>query len=212
MTELLGHGGPELLAVTFVLVFAESAVLLDLVVPGEVGLVLVASAAREAGVPLWLVVAVASLGGVLGDIMGYYVGRRMGVGVVRRWAWARRRLKSRVVQATGYFAHGGGPAVAAARWIGALRAVLPVVAGSAQMPFGRFVAWDFPSTVLWVTAVSMLGFAFGDDVVSAIDSAGTAVSALLVVLVGAVGLWHRRLKGHRRPDALASEQGGATSC
>lgn len=116
------------------------------------------------------------------------------------------------MQATGYFAHGGGPAVAGARWVGALRAVLPVVAGSARMPFGRFVAWDFPSTVLWVTTVSMLGFAFGDDVASAIDDAGTAVSIFVVAGVAAVVVWRRCLRRHRRPDGFVNEDGGATSC
>ena len=58
------RAGPGLYAVVFLLVFGESAVFLDFVIPGEVGLVLSSAAARDAGLWLPMVIAVATLGAV----------------------------------------------------------------------------------------------------------------------------------------------------
>lgn len=193
-----GMDGAVLVALVALIVCAESAILLDLVVPGEVGLVVAGSAAAHNGTPLVLIIGAAAVGGVLGDSFGFLLGRRFGAEVVARRRFARR-LRPALQRAQKHYGERGGMSVALARWIGALRAVVPVIAGSAGMSFRRFVCWDVPSTVGWSLAVASLGYALGDDIASVVDRIGVAVS---LTAVGGIGAWlwwrhHHRARSSR---------------
>lgn len=190
-------GGPALVVLALLLAFAEGALLLDLLVPGEVGLVVAGAAAAESGVPLWTIIAAAAIGSVAGDSVGYWLGRRFGDRAVNRWRWSRRRLAPRLERARRHFERRGGASVAFARWVGALRAVVPVVAGAAAMGYRRFVAWDVPSAIAWAATVSSLGYILGDDIASTVDRVGTAASVAVVAAVIAV-LVFRRYRRSRR--------------
>lgn len=186
--------GAVLVALVFLLVFAESAILLDLVVPGEVGLVVAASAGAHNDTPLVMIIGAAAVGGVLGDSFGFLIGRRFGADLVTRRRFARR-LRPALRRARTYYEQRGGMSVAVARWIGALRAVVPVVAGSAGMTFRRFALWDIPSTIGWSVVLASVGYAWGDDIATVIDRIGVAVS---VVAVGGIGAWLWWRHRHRR--------------
>jgi membrane-associated protein len=202
-------GGWLLCVAVFGVAFGESAVLMDLVIPGEVGMVVAGAAAKRNDVSPWLLVVVASLGSILGDSFSYLVGRRWGMSLVRRWGWLRRRVEPRFERARRYFERRGGRAVFVARWVGALRAVVPAVAGTSEMPYRRFLLWDAAAAVLWVTTMVWLGAIFGDDIARVVDRIGTGIS--LVVIGGIVLLVVLRSKGitpWRRPAARAP--GGGT--
>ena len=189
--------------------FGESAVLLDFVVPGEVGMVVAGAAAGRNDLSPWVLVAFGTVGAVLGDSFSYVIGRRWGMSLVRRWSWLQRRLEPRFDRAHGYFERSGGRAVFAARWVGALRALVPLVAGTSAMPFRRFLPWDAAAAVLWVTAMVWLGALLGDDVARVVDRVGTGISLAVVAIIALVVLL--RTKGitpWRRPAARAP--GGGT--
>ncbi len=163
--------------------FGESAVLLDFVIPGEVGMVVAGAAASRNDLSPWVLVAFGTVGSVLGDSFSYLVGRRWGMSLVRRWGWLRRRVEPRFERARVHFERHGGRAVFLARWVGALRAIVPAVAGTAEMPYRRFLLWDAFAAVLWVTTMIWLGALLGDDIARVVDRIGTAVS---LVVVGAI--------------------------
>jgi membrane protein DedA with SNARE-associated domain len=171
----------------FALAFGESAAGLDLAVPGEVGMVVAAAAGERAGVPLWALIAVAIVGAALGDQISYQVGRRFGPGLVDRWAWTRKHFKPKVESAQRHFEERGGATVFIARWIGALRAVVPFVAGTAQMPLGRFVAWNLIGAATWASTVVTLGYVFGRRIADVVDRFGIALS--IVAVVGLAAWW-----------------------
>jgi membrane-associated protein len=197
VTELIdwaaGAGG-FLYVITLALAAGESAFLFDLVVPGEVGMVLAGAAGATAGLSLpWLIVA-AAVGSVLGDSFGYFVGRRWGRSLVERWAFTRRVLEPKLATAERYFERRGGVAVFVARWVGALRAVVPVVAGTSKMPYHRFLAWSATAAVMWSTVIVSLGWRFGDDMAEVVDKVGVGIS---LVVVAAIAIWwlRRRRQG-----------------
>ena len=102
-------GGPLLLLVAFALAFCESAIGLDLLIPGELGLAVAGAAAAHNELPLPVVLTCAIAGGIAGDCAGFWVGRRVGVDVVCRWRWTRRRLGPTMARAQDHFErHGGG--------------------------------------------------------------------------------------------------------
>ena len=127
---------------TWVLAFGESVFLLDLVMPGEAGMVIAGASGHRAGEPLAALIAVAIFGAIAGDSVSYAIGRRYGASVVDRWSLTRRHLKPKLDNAHAYFEKRGGPSVFVGRWVGALRAVVPLVAGAAGMPYRRFLLWD----------------------------------------------------------------------
>jgi membrane-associated protein len=202
-------GGWLLCLAVFGVAFGESAVLMDLVIPGEVGMVVAGAAAARNDVSPWLLVVIASLGSVLGDSFSYLVGRRWGKSLVCRWGWLRRRIEPRFDRAHGYFGRSGGRAVFAARWVGALRAVVPAVAGTSEMSYRRFLPWDAAAAVLWVTTMVWLGVVFGDDIARVVDRIGTGISLVVVGgIVLVVMLRSRGITPFRRPAARAP--GGGT--
>lgn len=179
------------------LAFAETAFLLDLVVPGEVGMVIAGAAGAQADIPLGALVAGAAIGATLGDTVSFVVGRRFGTGLVRRWAWTRRRVAPSLDRAHEYFGRHGGRAVFVGRWVGAMRAIVPLVAGSAGMRFRRFVPWNVAASLSWGTAVVSAGYLLGADVAGFVDRLGQVVSAAALV---ALALWW--LSRRRRHHAL----------
>jgi undecaprenyl-diphosphatase len=180
----------------FGLAAGESAVGLDFVVPGEVGMVVGGAAGQRAGVALWLLVLAATLGSLLGDQISYQLGRRFGVTLIDRWSWTREHVAPQVDRAREHFERRGGATVFVARWVGALRAVVPFVAGTAAMPLGRFLAWDLLGAVSWSATVVTLGYVFGRSITDLVDRFGLVIS---IAVVGGLALWWatRRLRARR---------------
>lgn len=181
---------PELYVAVALLAFAETAVFADLLVPGEVGLLLVAAAGSEAGLS-WPVLAVcAGLGATAGDSVSFAVGRVWGRRILD---WRMRkggRAAAGVVRATDSFARRGGPAIFLGRWVGMLRAVVPVIAGSAGMPWRRFFGWNVLAAAGWSTAVVAVGYHVGPAATRFLRAMGWAAVAVLVVWLAA--WWYSR--------------------
>lgn len=191
LLDALGRmGTAELcLAVAF-LAFSETAILLDLFVPGEVGLVLAGAAAAQGDHSVALVALAGALGALAGDTTSYAVGHRWGRRVIDRFELTRRRLTPVVVRSERYFDRHGGRAVFIGRWIGALRAVVPFVAGVSRLRLLTFLGWNAAASVTWASVVVLAGFWFGKPIADVVDRIGLGLSvgvALVAVLV-----WRRR--------------------
>src|SRR5688572_23292882 len=165
-------GAPWLHVAAFGLAYGETAVFLDFLVPGEVGLVIVGAAAASADLAPAPVIAAAALGATLGDSTSYALGRFAGRPILCRWEPVRRRVEPKIEHAEKRFADRGGALVFFARFVGALRAIVPLVAGIERMPFRRFIAWNIAASIIWSTLVVSLGYAFGDEITSFVDRSG----------------------------------------
>jgi membrane protein DedA with SNARE-associated domain len=189
------------MAVVLAVVFAESAVLLDFFVPGEVGLVVAGAAAAQNDTALPGVIVAATIGAFAGDTVGYGLGRRYGTDIAERGRLSRW-LRPGLERARRHFDRRGAATVGIARFVGALRAVVPVVAGSAQMPYRRFVVWALPAAVIWSALMATIGFVWGDAIAGVIDRAGLVISAVVVtVIVVLLVRSHRRRKGRESGQA-----------
>lgn len=184
-------GGPLLVLVTFLLGLGESAIGMDLVVPGEVGMVVVGAAGARGGVSPVALVAAGSAGAFAGDSVSYVIGRRLGRPLLCRWAWVGRRMEPKIAKSEQYFAERGSWTIVVARWVGALRAVVPFVAGMSHFPYRRFALWDAPAVVAWCTAVVTIGYVFGEEIAELVDRVGLAVSGVVITLLIGWWLWKR---------------------
>ena len=178
----------------FFLPFGETVAFLDFLVPGEVGMVLVGAAA---GTPerITVVYIAGTLGAFCGDSVSWYIGHRWGVRVLSRFPRLWRRMEHEVDRATKYFERHGGRTVFFARFVGALRAVAPLAAGTAGMPYRRFAPWNAAASVIWVGLMITLGVAFGDDIADFVDRFSIVLSLVVVGLLVAFYLRSRRRAG-----------------
>ncbi len=151
--------------------------------------------------PLWAAVVTGAAGAVVGDSLGYAIGRTVGERLLARIP--RRLVEPRQVKrATALLRRLGGRAVFVGRFTAALRALVPGLAGIAGMPYRTFVTWNLAGGVLWATGFVLLGYAAGKAYPMAERVAGTAGLVLLgaiAVVAMAMLLGRRRSARHGRP-------------
>ena len=135
----------------------EMTFLLGLLVPGE-SVVMLAGSLPSGPAGFALVVALGTVGALSGQLLGYAVGRAMGARL-RGTALGRRIGAERFDKAEAYLRDRGAPALVAVRFVAVIHSVVPIVAGTARMPFGRFLGWSALGTVLWVSAFAGVGVA-----------------------------------------------------
>jgi membrane-associated protein len=198
VTRLLAVPGWAVLLVVGLVVFAEDALFVGFVLPGETLAVLGGVAAKLGHVPVWAVALVVVVAAIVGDSVGYEVGRSVGPRILKT-RFLRERGE-RVESAQNFLARRGGSAVFLGRWVAFFRAVMPALAGTARMPYGRFLAYNVAGGLTWGVAVVALGYAAGASYATIEKKVGTG-SAIAVAAVVAVALvvWHLRRRKARRP-------------
>jgi membrane-associated protein len=150
------------LAVVCLIVFAETALLIGFFLPGDTLLfftgVLTLTGALHA--PLWLVIAAVSVAAILGDQVGYLIGRRAGPAVLNRKE-SGLFSRSSVTKTESFFARFGSATVTVARFIPVVRTFAPVIAGVGSMRYRSFITFNVIGAVVWSSSVIMLGFGLG---------------------------------------------------
>jgi membrane-associated protein len=193
---------PIALIVVFALPALEASTPLGIVVPGELALVLGGVLAHLGRLPLWAIVVAGAAGAVVGDSIGYAAGRRFGDRLLSRLPRPFVR-PDRVERAKALVRRLGGRAVFAGRFTAVLRALVPVVAGTARMPYRTFAVYNIAGGVLWATGVAVLGYGAGGAYQAAESTAARAGLILLgagvVGAAAAAAVHHRRRRHHGRP-------------
>jgi membrane-associated protein len=154
-------------------------------VPAETTLVAAAVLAAEGRMEIGLVIAVAAAAAIVGDNVGYALGRRLGRRVLLAagpLALVRRRA---VAAGDRFFAAHGAAAVFLGRWIAVGRLATAWLAGADGMPWRRFVIWNALGATAWATSVGLAAYALGSAGAGWLAIAGTVVAiATLAKLVG----------------------------
>jgi membrane-associated protein len=146
----------------FVIIFAESGLLIGFFLPGD-SLLLTAgviSAANPQAFPIWLVCAVCFVAAVTGDAVGYWFGHRVGRRLYER-PESRFFKKSHLLAAEAFYRKHGGKTIVIARFLPFVRTFAPIVAGTANMPYRRFAIFNFTGALLWAVGVTLAGYALG---------------------------------------------------
>jgi membrane-associated protein len=192
--RVLGLPGWLVLVVTGLVVFAEDAVFVGFVVPGETVALLAGAAAKLGHVSLAGVLAVVVGAAIVGDTVGYEVGRHAGPRVLELRMLRKRRR--RLDDAREFLARRGGSAVFLGRWVAFLRAVMPALAGTARMPYRRFLAFNAAGGLARGAAVVLLGYAAGASYARVEEFVGrdAAFVALALVIIALV-VWRLRRRG-----------------
>lgn len=182
------------------LAFAEAAILVGMVLPGETALLVagVFSNPKYGNLNVVLMIVIAVVCAIAGDSVGYEFGKKFGPALRRSrlGGWVGERRWSAV---DAFIHRHGGKAVLLGRLTALMRALMPSMAGMSGMRYRTFLLWNATGGLIWAPTCVLLGYGFA----TALDVVGQTLTwaplvILAVVIVAAVVLHVRR---KRREDA-----------
>jgi len=207
-SHILALPGWVALLVVFLLPALESSAFVGFLFPGEIALVLGGVLAYQGRVPLAAVLAAGITGAVIGDSVGYLVGRRWGRRVIDG-SLGRFVKQDHLDRGERYLRERGGKAVFFGRFTAALRVTIPSLSGIARLPYRTFAAYNVAGGIVWATAVILLGYLGGSSwkhVEHLASRIGLAALVLFAVVVLLGFLAHRPGKMMSIASELATER------
>lgn len=203
---VLGLASPWGYVIVAALAGLEAAAFVGLVIPGETAMLLGGVLAFTGRADLAIMMICAAAGAILGDSVGYELGRRFGEPLqhsrLGRWVGERRWER-----AEEYVRIRGGRAIFLGRFVGVLRAMVPFVAGASQMPYRTFLPYNALGALIWAPGFVYLGFLAGNSYRQVAQAAGRAGWFILLGLavIGSVVLAARWVIRH--PDRVLAPVG-----
>ena len=199
--------GHWLYLLLFLVIFAETGLVVLPVLPGDSILFIAGTVVAVAGLDIHLLVVVLIVAAVLGDSVNYAVGHYLGP---RAFDRKRRWLKQEYLHRTRRFYHRyGGVTIIIGRFVPVIRTFAPFLAGIAGMSYRRFLAYNVIGGVLWITSLVYAGYLFGNIPWVKQNLSFIVLAFVLVSLVPAARTWwrgrHRRR--HRHDDDTAHPGG-----
>jgi membrane protein DedA with SNARE-associated domain len=176
----------------FVAVMAESS---GVPIPGETALITAAVLASQGKLQIELVIPIAALGAIVGDNIGYMIGRKGGRWLLVRPGRFHRQRRQVLELGEPFFDKHGPKAVFFGRFLLGLRVWASWLAGATKMHWRSFVLWNALGGICWATGIGLLAYFLGHAAGNAIETFGIYGLVAVVIAAGGALLAHRR---HRR--------------
>ena len=179
-------------------------------VPGETALIGASLLAADGRLSIVLVIAIAASAAIIGDNVGFFIGRRYGRRLVE-WEGGPYPEKRRDLLERGqlFFDRHGGKAVFLGRWVAGLRITAAWLAGINRMAWPRFVFWNALGGIAWATSVGLTIYFIGHAAKGAIEGIGLGALGLGAAVVVAYAAY--RVVKRRRALAASGAQGQGQS-
>ena len=176
-----------LLAIGFV-IFAESGLLVGFFLPGDTLLVSAGILAAQGALPLYWLIFIVVVAAIIGDNVGYQIGRRAGPRLFSKKDGVMFR-QEHVIKAEAFYKKHGGKTIILARFIPMVRTFAPVVAGVGKMSRKRFAAFNVVGGVLWGAGLPLVGYLFASKI-PGIQNYITPTLILVVVVSFGSAIYH----------------------
>lgn len=195
MTHLLISYG---LVMLFVLVAVESA---GVPLPGETALIAAAILAtpQQHHYSIVTVIVVAACAAIVGDNVGYWIGRTGGRALLERWGPIRRYAHRVLPPGERFFKKHGGKTVFIGRFVAVLRVTAAWLAGITHMSWWRFFLWNAAGGIAWATGVGLLAYYFGKAAADAVKTYGIYAFVAIAVVAALVFVGLRVVKKRFEP-------------
>jgi membrane protein DedA with SNARE-associated domain len=180
--------------VLFVLVMVES---MGVPVPGETAIILSGIAANAGNLSIELVIAIAAAAAIIGDNIGFEIGRRGGRALLEKPGRFERERRRMLEVGDPFFAKHGPKAVFLGRWIVGLRVWAAWLAGASEMRWRTFFVWNAAGGIGWATSVGLAAYFGGKAVEGVIAKVGLYGGSAVVAVLLVAAFVHRR-RTHRR--------------
>lgn len=179
-------------AVVFAGVFLENA---GLPVPGETALLAGSALAKYGRLSLPWVIVLAVCGAILGDNLGFLIGRSGGRPVLKRHGWKIGLTEYRLNEFDRFFARHGAKTIFFARFVTGLRVFGAVLAGASGLSWRKFLFYNATGAIVWATVIGVAGYALAyswDTLERWIGRGGVIALGVAGALVVIAVLRHRR--------------------
>lgn len=193
---------PDHLARTFgvlgvaLIVFAESGILIGLLLPGDSLLFTAGLLAAQELLPIAPLIGAVIVAAIAGDAVGYWFGARTGPALFKRDD-SRLFKRAHLAKATAFYEAHGGRTIVLARFIPIVRTFAPIVAGASGMTYRRFVTFNVAGAAIWGGGVTLLGYILGNTIPSIDRYLLPAIGVIVLVSLLPVILEARRHRASR---------------
>ena len=180
------------LALLFLVVALEAA---GVPVPGETALIAASALASQGYFDIVWVIAVAAAAAIVGDNVGYWIGRMGGRSLLSHSPFIARYTERVLPWGERFFARHGGKTVFFARFITGLRVAGAWIAGITGMRWWRFLFWNAAGGIVWATVFGLLAYYLGHAAVDMLHAYGFIGAVIIIVVAGVlIGMrsWLRR--------------------
>jgi undecaprenyl-diphosphatase len=169
--------------------------------PGETALITLGVLARRGQFNITAVIAVAAAAAIVGDNIGYVIGRVGGRRLLEHPGPLEAHRRTVLEKGEPFFARHGAKAVFLGRWFAGLRIAAAWLAGVNRMHWPVFMFWNALGGIAWATSVGLAAYALGPAAESLIKTVGLVGIAVIVVLGAAAFVWRRRRTAARESEA-----------
>ena len=186
------------------IIFAETGLVVGFFLPGDSLLVTAGLLASQPqfGLNVYLLGAILTVAAIVGDAVGYWIGRMSGPRLFRREESLFFKPKY-LRQAADFYERHGGKTIVIARFMPIVRTFVPVVAGAAGMAYHRFTFFNIFGGVFWIWSMLFIGYFLG-RYIPGVDEHIEIVIIIVVLLSISPGLYHwwkaRRAGAPERPN------------
>jgi membrane protein DedA with SNARE-associated domain len=179
-------------------------------VPGETALIAAGVLANDGEMEIGAVVAIAAAGAILGDNLGYLIGRHGGRRLLEAPGPLEGHRLAIIARGEPFFAAHGPKAVFLGRWVAGLRIAAAWLAGITHMRRRTFFLWNLLGGVAWAASVGLAAYLLGPVAKEIVEDLGLGAVALAAVAIAAYGAWWwRRSRGERAALARRGERAAA---
>jgi len=200
--ELTATYGGWVYGIIFLIVFAETGLVVTPLLPGD-SLLFAAGALCGAGLLNPIIMAIVLLSAaIIGDAVNYSIGRSIGPRVFAAEdhdsRWSRLLNREHLEKAHAFFEKHGGKAIVIARFVPIVRTFVPFVAGAGYMSYGAFALYNVTGAFLWVGSCFGLGYLFGNI---PIVKQNFSLVAIIIIFVSLLPIVWEFVKSRRPPAA-----------
>jgi membrane-associated protein len=190
LAEIIAQYGVWTYLILFLIVFAETGLVITPFLPGDSLLFAAGTFAGLGSLDPWLTFLLLGIAAVAGDTLNYWVGRYVGPrafsGTIR---WLR---KDYLDQTRAFYEKHGGKTIVLARFIPIIRTFAPFVAGVGEMKYGRFLAYNVFGGVVWVGLFVFAGYLLGNIPVVRQNFTAVIMGIIVISVLPIVFEWWKR--------------------
>jgi membrane-associated protein len=159
LVELIRDYGAWVYLVLFLIIFAETGLVVMPFLPGDSLLFVAGTLAAAGGMDIGLLLVLLAVAAVLGDSVNYAVGKHVGDRMVKSGRFVRQEHIDRT---HAFYEKYGGKTIVIARFVPIVRTFAPFVAGIGKMDYGRFLLFNVTGGIFWVVSLTTAGYFFGN--------------------------------------------------
>ena len=186
--DLESFTGLALYIVVWAIVFTESGLLIGFFLPGDTLLVAAGILAKQGHANIWILIAGIVVAAIVGDNVGYSIGRRAGRPLLAKRD-GRVLNQKNLRRATAFYERFGSLTIVVARVVPMVRTFAPLIAGCTEMRYRTFLLWNIVGGILWGVGVTGAGYLLG-QAAEQFDKYALGAAAFMTVASILLAVWH----------------------